>query len=100
VKVAKQSASSLASYVAEIRVSAETPDFADLELQQATETRQVKKAGTTKRAKGVQKENTAAEEDEDGANYLICLNELIEGSDVRRSLIDEAGDKTAQRLLL
>jgi len=100
VKVAKQSASSLASYVAEIRVSAETPDFADLELQQASETRQVKKAGTTKRPKGVQRENTAAEEDVDGANYLICLNELIEGSDVRRALIDEAGDTTAQRLLL
>jgi Cdc6-like AAA superfamily ATPase len=101
IKVAKQSASSLASYVAETRFSAETPDAVDIELQEASEERQTKNlVKGNKRGKGVQATNKTMEEDDDGANYLICLNELIEGSDVRKALVDEAGDKTAQRLLL
>ena len=98
VKINKQTASSLASYVAETRVSVETPDLADVHLQEASESKQVKKTkGVTKHFKGGP---SGGEEDEDGANYLICLNELIEATDVKRALVDEAGDRTAQRLLL
>jgi Cdc6-like AAA superfamily ATPase len=100
VKVAKQTAASLASYQAEAtRMSAETPDLSELNLYEANATRQSKKTTGTAKHKTIQKDNHA-DEDEDGANYLICLNELIEGTEVRKALIDEAGDRVAQRILL
>ncbi len=100
VKVLKQTAASLASYQAEVReaVTIETPDLEDVALHEASTTRQSKKAAAQTQAKAMIKENNS-EEDENGANYLIYLNELIEPVDVKRALVDEAGDKVAHRVL-
>lgn len=58
-----------------------------------------KGSGSRKLSSKVISKDNGAEEDENGSGYSISLNPLIENSDVRNALVDEAGDRVAQRLL-
>jgi Cdc6-like AAA superfamily ATPase len=77
-----------------------TPGDEEGELMEAG-SRAVSKnqTGKTKKCKVVAKDN-GAEEDEDGSGYLVSLNPLIENKDVKHALVEEAGDRVAQRWLL
>ena len=54
---------------------------------------------TKKATKAVMGKDNGAENDQDGSNLLMSLSMYLESSDVRQALIDEAGDRVAQRYL-
>ena len=57
------------------------------------------KSHAGKKASKVMAKDNGAEEDENGSGYIVSLNPLIENADVRNALVEEAGERVAQRLL-
>ena len=98
VVLVKQTGSSnvYASEREEVGLPGEGDEF---KLQQSGNKIVNKKLVGHKSSRCMAKDN-GAEEDEDGAGFLISLHSLIESGDVKHALVDEAGDRIALRHLV
>lgn len=102
IETTRQTQSSLSAYMQERKETPiDTPAEDDELVLQKAGIKQVNKklVGNKQVSSKVMAKDNGADEDEDGSGYIVSLNPNIEVGDVKKALVEEAGDRVAQRFL-
>jgi Cdc6-like AAA superfamily ATPase len=102
IETTRQPQTSLSAYMQERKeTSIEAPAEYDELVLQKSGIKQVNKklVGNKQVSSKVMAKDNGADEDEEGSGFIVSLNPNIEVGDVKKALVDEAGDRVAQRFL-